>query len=72
MALSLPHAEELVARLGAKVRHINYGCRIIGKNLQHGAGGNRFQPFARLQDGQGAQQANGIEGIGNISHASQI
>lgn len=56
----------------AEMRHINDGSRIIGQDLQNRTGGQGLQPLARFQDGQGAQEANGIQGIGNITHVPQI
>lgn len=45
----------------AKMRHIHDGSGIVGAQVKHFAGRQSKQSFARLQHGQRAQKAGGIE-----------
>ena len=53
-------AQKAMARLGAEVRHINHGGRIIGYERDRLARRKRAHPLAQAQDGQGAEKAYGI------------
>ena len=59
-------------RLGAEMRHVNDRGRVIRQHGQTFASRQRLKPFAGLQNGQGAQQAGGVELIGYLCHKLQI
>lgn len=65
-------AKELMPSLGAEMWYIDNGRRIIGKHGQRIARGQRLQPFAGLQNGQGAKQPDGIKSGVFVSHILQI
>jgi hypothetical protein len=52
--------DQLVTGFLTEVRDIHDRRRIIGVDLKNAANCQWFQPLARLKDGQGAQQANGV------------
>ncbi len=54
-------AQQLMPLFGAEMRHVNHRRRVGGLQAQHLTGRQRLQPLAGLQDGQGAQQADGIK-----------
>ena len=51
---------------------IHNGRRIIGQHGQDIAWRKRFQPLAGLQYGQGAEEANGVQGRGLVAHGTEI
>lgn len=61
-----------MATFMTEMRDINHCGRIIGQQAQLRAGGHGFEPFAGLENGQGAQQPQGVQRIGFISHNLQI
>lgn len=63
--------QQLVARLCAKVGHIDDSCRIVGLHTQDLTGPERLQPLARLEHGQGAKQPQSIK-IGIKIHATEV
>ena len=45
--------DQLMARFGAKMRHIHNGCRVIGPQFYHLADRHGCQPFAQLEHRKG-------------------
>lgn len=68
-AVFLACLHKLMARLGAEMRHIDDGGRIIGQKRDLRARIERAHPLAQAQDGQGAQQPAGID---DLAHAAEI
>ncbi len=61
-----------MARLCTKVRDIDNSGRIIRAHGQYFPHGQGLQAFARLENGQGAEQPGCIEIIFAIGHNPQI
>ena len=59
----LPRRDDFMALLGAEMRHIDQGRRIVCVNGENGAGRRGFQAFADFQDGQGAQEPPRVERV---------
>lgn len=74
MSIAFALSQKLMAGLTAEMRHINDGGGIIRENLQDFTSSQRLEPFAGFQDGQGAQQADGIKGGRGVMfiHKAQI
>ena len=72
MAVCLGDLHQCMTAFTAKMGHVNYSCRIVGQKLKDYTLLQRLQPFAEFEDGQGAQQANGVHYFANIAHNSQI
>lgn len=60
-----------MACFGAKMRHIDDRCGIIGQNAQDLSGAQSLQAFARFQDRKGAKQPFGIK-FSIISHMREV
>jgi hypothetical protein len=54
-------AKQIMPRLGTEMRHIDKRHMVCRPHVQDLPGRHCQQPFARTQDGQGAQQAFAIE-----------
>lgn len=69
-------AQKAMTSLGAEMRNIDDGGRIICQDLQDFTCGHVLQTFARLQNGQRAKQPDGIQsGVamgGKCCHVLQI
>lgn len=63
--------QQLVPGLGAEMRDIDNGRRIIGHHAQHLARRKRLQPLAGFQHRQGAQQPVGIK-FGIMVHVTGL
>lgn len=61
--------DERVPRLGAEVRYVDDGSRIVGQERYPGARLERTHALAQAQDGQGAQEATGID---DLAHGDEI
>lgn len=64
--------DQFMARLHAKMGHVDNGGGIICQHAQDLARRHGFQPFAGFQDGKGAQQARGIQSISQVSHPADL
>lgn len=64
--------QKLMSGFGAEMRHIHDGGRIIGQHAQDLSRGHGFQTLARFQDGQGAQEPRGVEGVIGFCHDAEI
>jgi len=62
----------LMPCLVAEMRHVDHRRRVIRQNLQNRTRLQGFQPLARFQHGQGAQQPDGIQGFFDLAHVVQI
>ena len=69
-------AQEVMPGLKAEMRDVDDRRRIIRQHLQYLSRSHVFQAFARFQNGQGAEQPDGIQGgvvlAGICGHKIQI
>lgn len=67
-----PIAKVGMARLDAEMRQVDQGHGIGGTDTEDSAGGERQEPLARAQDGEGAEKPLAIHDLVPIRHGAGV